>query len=266
MIDIIRLAFRLAEAVTGFAGRARQLYYAVVLMGHECPECVGKLTMLSEGRCCCGNCGKHFDPTAAFQTCRTCGGRLELRVRRYRCAACGADVASRFLFDGLAFDAEYFRQKMTESRQRKRELRERVRKMLAESRSPHLDVMPADLAAIPDLMEALSGLVWGTNEAVPWQPGTGFDLKRYQSHVEAHIRDFPVCLDAIPPLDDPPRKDRVWRFVAIIFMAHAGLVDVWQDGPTIMVMRHEANREGQDVPGDLEDVDGIEGPLGRAEA
>jgi len=266
MIDIVRLAFRLAEAVTGFAGRVRQLYYAVMLMGHECPRCGGSLVMKGEGKCRCGSCGDELDPTLAFQSCGVCGGRLELRVRRYRCTQCGADVASRFLFDGLAFDAEYFRQKMTESRHRRRELRERVRKMLAESRSPHLDAMPADLAAVPGLMDALNGLVAGTREVTPWQPGTGFDLRRYQSHVEAHIRDLPISLDEIPSLSEDTRKDLIWRFVAIIFMAHAGLVDVWQEGSTIWVMRHEANRERQDVPGDLEDADGIAGALDRAEA
>ncbi len=266
MIDIIRLAFRLAEAVTGFAGRARQLYYAVMLMGHECPRCGGGLVMQGEGNCRCRACGDELDPTLAFQSCESCGGRLELRLRRYRCTQCGADVASRFLFDGLAFDAEYFRQKMTESRQRKRELRERVRKMLAESRSPHLDATPADLAAVPGLLDALNGLVAGTTEAVPWQPGTGFDLKRYQSHVEAHMCDCPIGLDEIPSLAEDARQDLIWRFVAIIFMAHAGLVDVWQEGSTIWVMKHEANGERQDVPGDLGTVDGFEGHLGRAEA
>jgi len=219
-----------------------------------------------EGRCRCKACGHEFDPTVAFQSCGTCGGRLELRVRRYRCTQCGADVASRFLFDGLAFDAEYFRQKMTESRHRRRELRERVREMLAESRSPHLDAMPADLAAVPGLMDALNGLVAGTDEAVPWRPGSGFDLKLYQRYVEAYIHDFPISLSEIPSLSEDSRKDLIWRFVAIIFMAHAGLVDIWQDGLKIMVMKHEAHREGQGIPGDLEAVDGVEGPLGRAEA
>ena len=266
MIDIIRLAFRLAEAVIGFAGRARQLYYAVMLMGHECARCGSSLVMEGEGRCRCQACGDESDPTVAFQRCGTCGGRLELRVRRCRCTQCGADVASRFLFDGLAFDAEYFRQKMTESRQRKRELRERVRKMLAESRSPHLDAMPADLDAIPGLMDALNGLVAGTTEVVPFYPCTGFDLKRYQSHVEVHLRDFPIGLGDIPSLTEDARRDLIWRFVAIIFMAHAGLVDVWQEGTTILVMKHEANGEGQGISRDLEDADGVEGPLGRAEA
>jgi len=266
MIDIVRLAFRLAEAVTGFAGRVRQLYYAVMLMGHECPRCGGGLVMAGEGKCLCEICGDEFDPTVALQHCGTCGGRLELRVRRYRCRDCGADVVSRFLFDGLAFDAEYFREKMSESRHRRRELRERVRKMLAESRSPHLDATPADLDAIPGLMDALNGLVLGTGETVPWQPGTGFDLRRYQSHVEAHIRDLPISLDEIPSLTEDARKDLIWRFVAIIFMAHAGLVHVWQEGSTIWVIKHEANGEGQGVSRDLEDIDGVEGPLGRAEA
>ena len=265
-MDIIAWAFRLVGAVGRLADRARQLYYAVMLMGHACPDCNGRLTMVKEGLCRCRSCGQEFDPTAAFQVCGTCGGRLELRVRRYRCKDCGSDVASRFLFEGLAFDAGYFRQKMTESRQRKRELKERVRKMLAESRSPHLDAMPADLSAIPGLVDALNGLVVGTDEAIPWQPGTGFDLRRYQSHVEAHIRDFRISLAEIPNLTADPRKDLIWRFVAIIFMAHAGLVDVWQEGSTIWVMKHEADREGQDISGDLEDADGVEGPLGRAEA
>jgi len=106
----------------------------------------------------------------------------------------------------------------------------------------------------------------GAAEALTWQPEAGFDLKRYQSHVEAHIRDLPVGLDEIPSLTEDARRDLIWRFVAIIFMAHAGLVDVWQEGSTIWVMRHEADRERQDVPGDLEDADGVEGPLGRAEA
>jgi len=239
-MNIIRWAFKLVSAAEKLVERARGLYYAVMLMGYACPQCRGRLGMIAEGRCRCEACGFSFDPTLLLQCCGACGGKLELRVRRYRCADCGADVASRFLFDGLVFDADYFRQKMTESRQRKRELRERVRKMLAESRSPALESVPADLEAIPGLTEALNGLIGGTTDPVRWQPGAGFDLKRYQSHVEAHILDFPIGLDEIPSLTEDTRKDLIWRFVAIIFMAHAGLVDVWQKGSTIWVMRHEA--------------------------
>jgi len=259
-MDIVKQAFRLVEVVTGFAGRARQLYYAVVLMGHSCPRCGGKLVMAAEGICRCRSCGLEFNPTLAFQRCSVCGGEPMLRVRRYQCRQCGADLASRFLFDGLVFDADYFRQKMAESRDRKKQLREQVREMLAASRSGALNMPEAELSSVPGLADALDSLVIGSPEAFPWKPEEGFDLKRYESHIQAHIRDFPICLDDVPPLEEHTRKDRIWRFIAIIFLAHFGLIDVWQDGQEIMVMKHETDGEGQDISGDPEEADGLEGP------
>jgi len=259
-MDIVRQAFRLVEIVSGFAGRARKLYYAVVLMGHLCPACGGKLTMKAEGLCRCRSCGRAFDPTIAFQRCSACGGQPALCVRRYLCRQCGADVVSRFLFDGLVFNTDYFRQKMAESRERKKQLREQVREMLAASRSGALHLPEAELSSVPGLTDALNSLVIGPQEAFSWDPDKGFDLKRYESHIQAHIRDFPICLDDLPPLAENARKDRIWRFIAIIFLAHFGLIDVWQDGQEIMVMKHETNREGQDISGDVEEADGLEGP------
>ena len=265
-MDIIGLAFRLAGRVRAFAERAKRFYYAVMLVGHECPRCRARLEMKAEGQCKCTSCGNEFDPTVAFQRCSQCGGKLELRVRRYRCTECGEHAASRFLFDGLAFDAQYFREKMAESRQRKREQRDRVRQMLAESRSRDLDVPAADLPVIPGLAEALDGMVGGAIAAEEWRPAQGFDLQRYQSHIEAHTRDFPLSLGEVSALAEDARKDLIWRFIAVIFMAHAGLLDVWQEGTTIWVMRHEAHGEGQGILGDTEAVDGVERLVGRAEA
>ena len=265
-MDIIRQAFRLMEVVMGFAGRARKLYYAVMLLGHSCPKCDGRLTMVVEGRCRCRSCEHEFDPTIAFQRCPACGGRPVLHVRRYQCPQCGTDIASRFLFEGLVFDGEYFRQKMAESRQRKTQQRDRVRRMLAESRSGALSLPAAELSSVPGLAEALNGLVIGANEPLPWKPNKRCDLKRYESHIQAHIRDFPVSLDELPPLEKNTRKDRIWRFIAVIFLAHLGLIDIWQDGQEIMVMKRETNGEGQDIPGELEGADGLERPLGGIEA
>ncbi len=243
-MDIIVLAFSLADAVAAFAGRAKRLYYAVMLLGHSCPACGGRLTMLAEGRCRCRSCEHEFDPTVAFQRCSICGAKPVLGVRRYQCPQCGADVVSRFLFDDLVFDAKYFRQKMAESRKRKKQQRVRVRRMLAESRSGALSLPAAELSSVPGLAEALNGLVIGANEPLPWKPDKGFDLKRYESHIQAHIRDFPISLDEFPLLEKNTRKDRIWRFIALIFLAHFGLIDIWQDGQEIMVMKHEANGEG----------------------
>ncbi|MBN2561392.1 MAG: hypothetical protein JXQ75_10730, partial [Phycisphaerae bacterium] len=49
-------------------------------------------------------------------------------------------------------------------------------------------------------------------------------------------------MDEIPLLDEDRRIDRIWRFIAIIFMAHARILDVWQEGESIMVIKREAGR------------------------
>jgi len=236
------MAFRLSEAVRAFVGRARKLFYAVMLTGYECPRCSGSLSMTGESRCSCNGCGHAFDPTTTFQRCSRCGGWLALSVRRYRCSQCGDDVPSRFLFDGIAFDAEYFRVKMAESRQRREERHEQASCLAIENRSCTLEPEPLDLGAVPGLVEALNGLAGGFDAVAAWLPLTrGFDLNRYQTHLQAHIGANERCFDDLPPLEDNRRLDRIWRFIAIIFMAHAGLIDILQLEQTILVRRHEAD-------------------------
>jgi hypothetical protein len=265
-LDIVGLAFSLAGAVAGFVERAKRFFYDVMLWDHACPACGGGLAMVREGVCKCRSCGHQFDPTTAFQMCQACGGKVVLRVRRYQCQQCGGDVPSRFLFDGLVFDAEYFRQKMAEHREKKAEQHERVRQMLAESRSQALGLPAANLQDVPGLAEALNALAADAPSGLAaWLPSE-FNLALYESHVQAHIGAIPVGFDQIPPLGENRRLDRVRRFIAILFLAHAGLVDIRQDGQSIQVMKHETNGEGQGVSGTTEDADGVEGPLGGIEA
>jgi hypothetical protein len=263
---IIERAFGLVRAVAAYAARVRAFFYAVVLSDRFCLDCGGSLVMEVEGRCRCRSCGSAFDPTVAYQRCPACGGSPRLRVRRYACSLCGAEVVSRFLFDGLVFDSEYFRQKMAESRRRQQEVRERVRQMLAESRSGTVELPPADLDVASDLLAALQALTVGAIPVTAYMPRGDFDLNRYQTHIQAHIGPIPLSLEEIPPLSDNGRVDRIWRFIAIIFLAHAGLLDVWQDGRAVMVREREADAEGQGVPGESEESDGVEGLVGRAEA
>lgn len=266
-MNIIKLAFKMAAAVQIFFGKTRRFYYMVMLLGCRCPKCNRSLTMVAEGRCRCSSCKHEFDPTAEFQRCPACGGVPVLRVRRYQCKACGSVIRSRFLFDDLVFDAEYFRDKMAASRQRKKEQRERVRKMLADSRSDGLSLQVADLSDTPGLVDALNSLTAGTDTGLGFtvQSHDEFNLGRYEKHIQAHIGDYPVSLVDIPHLSNG-RKDLIWRFIAIIFLAHTGIVDIWQDGQDIMVIKHEANTEGQGVFGELEETDGVERPLGGIEA
>ena len=256
-MDIVARAFELAGAVEALMERARRFYYEVMLWGHSCPGCGGRPVMLSESYAQCGACGRRFDPTLAFQRCAACDGRPQLRRTRYQCSRCGAEVLSRFLFDGIVFDREYFRKRMAESRERKQQQREDALALVTASRSEAVEPPVADLGSIPGLLEALDGLSMGPEMAALLPLCRGFDLRRYESHLQAHIGAIELCFDDIPPLEEDARKDRIWRFVAIVFMAHAGAIEVWQEGETIMVMEHEAHGERQGVPGTLEAADGV---------
>lgn len=258
MREIIRRAFELAEAVEIFAGHARKFYYQVMLSGSACPRCEGDLRMLRESYCRCVSCGSAFDPTVAFQRCSDCEGRVRLRICRYRCVLCGADVRSRFVFDARVYDAEYFRERMAQSRQRKLEGCVPAREAGIDTRSAVLAPVSAGLEDVPGLIEALNGLVTDPALAALLPlAAKGFDLKRYETHVQAHLGDAETAFDDIPPLENNRRLDRIWRFITIIFMAHVGAVELRQDGADITVIRCGTDRKRPNVFNELEVPDGI---------
>lgn len=265
-MDMIKLAFDMTAAVQEFVDKVRQFYYGIMLMGYRCPKCNSSLNMVSEGKCRCNTCKFEFDPTTEFQRCSVCGGVPILHVRRYRCNDCGNDIRSKFLFDGMVFDREYFKAKMAESRQRKKEQRERVKKMLAESRSDTLPLHALDLDAVPGLLNALNDLTADLDVGFEARGRDDFNLKRYERHIQGHVQEFPVNLMEIPPLSENHRRDVIWRFIAVIFMAHSGIIDIWQDGQDIMVIKHETDTERCGVFGEIEDADRVEGPVGGIEA
>ena len=258
MREIIRRAFELGQAVETFVGHARDFYYEVMLSNATCPRCEGGLRMLRESYCRCASCGSAFDPTVAFQRCPDCEGRVRLRICRYRCVLCGADVRSRFVFDARVYDAEYFRECMAQSRQRKLEGCVQAREAVIDTRSAVLSPVFAGLDEVPGLIEALNGLVTDPALAalVPLA-AKGFDLKRYEAHVQMHLGDAETAFDDIPPLEDNRRLDRIRRFITIIFMAHAGALELRQDGADITVIRCATDRKRSNVFSELEVPDGI---------
>lgn len=265
-MDMIKLAFDMTGAVQRYVDKVRRFYYWVTLLGCRCPKCNSSLAMIAESKCRCKACEHEFDPTVEFQRCSVCSGVPKLHVRRYRCHDCGNDIRSKFLFDGMVFDREYFKAKMAESRQRKKERRERVRQMLAESRSDTLPLHALDLDAVSGLLNALNDLTADLDVDFEVRGRDDFNLRRYETHIQAHIQDFPMNLMDIPPLSDNRRRDVIWRFIAVIFMAHSGIIDIWQDGQDIMVVRHETNRQGCGFFGEFEETDRVEGSLGGIEA
>ena len=257
-MNIIQRAFEMAEAVQDFFGRAKGFYYKVVLLGHRCGNCNGKLSMTAESRCRCQSCKLEYDPTVAFQRCLACGGVPVLRVRRYYCGDCGSEANSKFLFETLPFERDYFKEKMAASRQRKKEKLEQVREMLAQSRSQTLTLGAVDLDSVPGLLAALNGLTGDIDEKVLIELKGKFDLDRYQEQIKAHLQDFPIDLRHIPAIIENTRKDLIWRFIAAIFLEHEKEIYIQQKNQTIWVS-HYVNRQGQDFPGENEDINGVEG-------
>lgn len=260
-LNIIESGFQIAAAVKKFRIKVRSFFYKVMLMGHCCPACNGSLSMIAEGLCRCGSCGYELDPTIAFQRCLECGGVPILRVRRYSCKNCGVDVVSKFLFEGLVYDKEYFARKMAQSRERKTEQRKHMREMVIENRSETLSPEPLDLESVPGLIDALNGLSQDIDEPMALELKNRFDLHRYQDHVNKHVDSEPVDIKDIPPIIEDLRLDLIWRFVATVFLEHYGQVDMQQEGQRIWVMKHD-DRKGQGFFDGFTEIDGFEGYMG----
>jgi hypothetical protein len=235
-MNIITRAFDMTAAVEKFLVKAKRFYYLVMLFGYRCPKCKGTLMMVAEGVCGCKKCGYEFDPTIEFQRCLDCGGKPVLRVRRYNCRKCGGDITSKFLFDGIVFDAEYYSRKMAESRQRKQKQKQRMQQLLAECRSEPLALKAPDLKSVPGLVDALNGLTAGLNICIAPELKDKFDLGRYQGHIKSHLETEPIDLREIPPLAEDQRLDLIWKFIAAIFLDHDGQIEIYQQDDTIWVM------------------------------
>lgn len=237
-MNIIAVAFDMYAAVEKFITKAQRFYYLVMLFGCHCPKCTSSVSMIAEGLCRCNSCGYEFDPTVVFQRCLHCGGKLLLRIRRYRCSKCGGDIISTFLFNGIVFDSEYFRQRMSESRQRKKQQRQRVQQMLAECQSEPLVSDALDLNSVPGLVDSLDGLTAAIEVPIEIELKGKFNLNRYQRHIKSHLDTEPKDLREIPPLIENLRLDLIWRFIAAIFLDHAGMVNIYQHGRNILVMKN----------------------------
>lgn len=212
---------------------ARALFYEVMLFLKPCPTC-GSLTLLMvrDGQATCSRCGCQCDPTVVFQTCSTCDAALIRRMYHYFCPACRTPVRSHYCFDVKVFDAEYFRDRMEESRTRKCERVEKIKAALLNCRSPVFS--PADEPPVTVPMDMASAL-----ESVLAQPapticdpvgGPRCDLNAYRSHLLELVTGCVVQFDGVSPLIADARVDRAFRFVAAVFMENDGLLEIADDG------------------------------------
>ncbi|MBT3379333.1 MAG: hypothetical protein HN742_37400 [Lentisphaerae bacterium] len=228
------------EMVRRLRDRVRRFVYQVVLLQKPCPNCgAASLKMMRDSWCRCDACGHECDPTLEFQRCPDCDGALARRRYHYWCPACRTAVVSRFTFDTTVFDPAYFREKMRESRERKRREREIMRTELAGARSsPYVHSEAPDLEAAPGLLNDLDRII-GIPMASPFLDVQGrprFDLNRYRQHIRELIHGCIVHFDGIDALTSNRRLDRIYRFITVIFMEHDGEVTIDQrpDGAIVL--------------------------------
>lgn len=234
---------RVHGRIACFKESVLSFYFEVLLSAHPCPDCTGRLDMVGTSRARCLGCGAELDPTVAFHRSPCCGAALVLRRTHYACAVCGAVVRSMFLFDESVFDSEYFKEAMRESRERARERRERVRLMLLGTRSDSLSIaaLPG-LEEVPGLLDALAAFVRGAPPTGPvdCEERDVFDMAEYRRAILASLCGCSVLFDAIPRVGQDPRKDRVRRFVTLMFMEQDCEVRLTQCGEIIVVERYGA--------------------------
>ena len=237
LIEAIR---RVLLRVEDLKKRGRLFYLEVVLSPHQCTVCGGQLRMICQSKCAC-SCGNAFDPTLAFQQSLCCGARLVRKTFHYACSKCGKTTSSRFIFDEKLFDAAYFREMMRESRERTKRKKEEIRRLLAESRSSVLQLTEEpSLGSIPGLIQDLDNFIREGATAVcsfPFDVQPDFRMNDYHDHIISNIGWSIMLFSDIAPFIDDHRRDRVWRFITLIFMQNDREVELTQDGTDIWVQK-----------------------------
>jgi len=128
---------------------------------------------------------------------------------------------------------------MRESRSRAKRKREEIRLLLAGSRSDALLFMDEPcLESIPGLAEALNDFI-GTEMASggTFTPKSGFRMADYRNHILSILGIGSRLFSDIAPLTDDRRRDKIWRFVTLTFMAQDREVELTQYGADILVGR-----------------------------
>lgn len=237
------------EYVDAYKERVRDFYFQVLLSQHACPTCGDGLHMTGTSECSCQS-GHIFDPTVAFQPSPCCQARLIRKTFHYACSHCHKTVPSRFLFDERVFDAEYFREMMREHRDQAKSRREEIGRLLAESRSGTLLLMEEPrLDTLPDFLQDLDTFILGNPIQLcgnAFELRSDFNLAAYRAHILSLLDNHTLRFSDISPLTGDDRRDRVRRFITLVFMDNDREINLQQHGDDLLVRRYndEAYAEG----------------------
>jgi hypothetical protein len=237
------------EYVGVYKERVRGFYFQVLLSQHACPTCGDALRMSGTSECSCHS-GHIFDPTVAFQPSPCCQARLIRKTFHYACSRCHETVPSRFLFDERVFDAEYFREMMREHRDHVKSRREEIGRLLAESRSGTLLLMEEPrLDTLPNFLQDLDAFILDNPIQLcgdAFELKSDFNLAVYRAHILSLLDNHTLRFSDISPLTGDDRRDRVRRFITLVFMDNDREINLQQHGDDLLIRRFndEAYAEG----------------------
>jgi len=228
------------SAISKFKDEVKKYYFAVLLNRYRCHKCNNKLKLVDSSLAKC-DCGLYFDPTIEFQRCPNCKDELVRKTFHYACGKCNNIVPSKFLFDEKVFNNEYFQEKMRISRDRKKREKTELQRFLKDSRSGILilnDYINFDnISGFEDDLNGFIGISHSVDECQFDQQD--FVFCDYRSHLLRLINEE-ILFNSIPSLDSVERKDKIFRFIALIFMEQDREVWLSQQGEDILVKKYEA--------------------------
>jgi hypothetical protein len=141
-------------------------------------------------------------------------------------------------------DSTYFVEKMREARRRKKERRERMLALIPRRQCwEEPEVLEAEGGEADTFLSTLLAetrdVPAATQIWLQWlAKRPEFDLKDAEEHLLRHVTTEGVDIRALPPLVENPKLDIIFKFVAAIFLRHAGLIHLDQPDPeTIFVSR-----------------------------
>ena len=226
-----------------FKERVRNFYYFLVLSDYRCSKCTGKLKMIDDSKCKCINCKYEFDPTLILQKCPKCSGDLIKKTYHYFCNNCNDQVYSKFCFEEKAFNKEYFTEMMRKSRERKLIQTQVFQKQLINSRSDvYYPEESIKLDEIDGLTETLNSFI---DSPIPeslirfYLKSEEFEMGKYKNHILSSFEGIEMFFDEIQALIENGRKDKIFRVITLIFMAHNKEVILNQYNNRILVEKVE---------------------------
>jgi hypothetical protein len=222
--------------VQKFGERVKAYYFYILSTRYSCPKCARRINLTDSSQTSC-ICGLSFDPTIEFQRSTCCLAGLKRKNLHYTCSACGKITPSIFLFDEKTFDPEYFKGRMQAFRENERKRKQEAREMLKMAISGSLCLTEEiDLNALPGLTQDLNQFMGiGRREELALLNQT-LSLEEYRKHLLNQL-GTELMFNSFTSLALEERRDKIYRFITLIFMEQEREVNLFQYGNDILVER-----------------------------